>query len=206
MLQSGVPAALVAIGPGRWSLCACWEHLHGTLCCFTQRTTAFGSTTSSDPAQPRGERHVCGATMKEKIGQNRSAFLRKSTARYVPNRLCWRTERICVADSDDDGETWSQARPIDLPNSNSGIDAVSLPDRRIVLIFNNSRTQRTPLNLAVSNDGEHFRMFRTLEDQPGEYSYPAIILGRNGTLHVTYTWNRIRIRYASLPILEVPHY
>jgi predicted neuraminidase len=112
--------------------------------------------------------------------------------------------KICVSDSFDDGETWSQARPINLPNPNSGIDAVSLPNSQIVLIFNNSGTQRTPLNLAVSKDGEHFRAFATLEDAPGEYSYPAIILGKDGVLRMTYTWNRERIRYASLAVSQIP--
>jgi predicted neuraminidase len=112
--------------------------------------------------------------------------------------------KICVADSDDDGETWSQARAIDLPNPNSGIDAVSLPNSEIVLIFNNSSTERTPLNSAVSRDGEHFRVFSTLEGAPGEYSYPAIIVGNEAVLHMTYTWNRKRIRYVSLPFAEIP--
>jgi len=113
--------------------------------------------------------------------------------------------KICVADSADDGQTWSEARPLDLPNPNSGIDAVALPDSRIVLIFNNSHRERTPLNLAISQDGEHFRIFSKLEDAPGEYSYPAIILGTHGMLHMTYTWNRKRIRYVRLPLADVPH-
>ena len=112
--------------------------------------------------------------------------------------------RICVADSFDNGEAWSHARPIDLPNPDSGIDGIRLLDSRIVLIFNNSRTERTPLNLAISKDGEHFRVFSTLEDTPGEYSYPAIILGKNGAIHITYTWNRKRIRYVSLPASQIP--
>jgi predicted neuraminidase len=61
------------------------------------------------------------------------------------------------------GATWTQAHPINLPNPNSGIDAVALRDGRIVLIYNHSDKNRTPLNLAVSRDGEHFEMFRVLE-------------------------------------------
>lgn len=110
---------------------------------------------------------------------------------------------ICVADSLDSGDTWSQARSIHLPNPNSAVDAVSLPNSEIVLIFNNSSTQRTPLSLAVSKDGEHFQIVATLEDTAGEYSYPAIILGKEGVLHITYTWNRKRIRYVSLPLSEI---
>lgn len=115
-----------------------------------------------------------------------------------------RTGKICIADSLDRGLTWTQARPIDLPNPNSGIDAVALKDGRVVVIYNNSDRHRTPLNLAVSRDGEHFQMFQTLEDQPGEYSYPAIIQGRNGDLHITYTWQRKRIRYVRVPLSAIP--
>src|SRR5262249_1316531 len=102
-------------------------------------------------------------------------------------RYTSRTGLICIADSSDAGVTWTQARPIDLPNPNSGIDAVALKDGRVVLVYNHTPRGRTPLNLAVSRDGEHFRMFQTLEDQPGEYSYPAMIEAKNGDLLITYT-------------------
>jgi predicted neuraminidase len=56
----------------------------------------------------------------------------------------------------------------------------------------------------MSRDGEHFLMFRVLEEQPGEYSYPALIQGSNGDLHMTYTWNRKRIRYVRVPLTDIP--
>jgi predicted neuraminidase len=115
-----------------------------------------------------------------------------------------RTGRVCVADSSDGGVTWTQAHPIDVPNPNSGIDAVALRDGRVVLIYNHTASGRSPLNLAVSEDGEHFQMFEALETQPGEYSYPAIIQGRQGDLHITYTWNRQRMRYVRFPLGSVP--
>lgn len=115
-----------------------------------------------------------------------------------------RTGKICISDSNDAGVTWTQARPIDVPNPNSGIDAISLRDGRVVLVYNNTPRGRTPLNLAVSSDGEQFRMFKTLEDQPGEYSYPSMIQGRNGDLHITWTWNRKKIKYTRIPLAEVP--
>lgn len=114
------------------------------------------------------------------------------------------TDKIYISDSNDAGQTWTHAHPIDVPNPNSGIDAVALPDGRVVLVYNNTPVDRSPLNLAVSTDGEHFRMFHTLENGPGEYSYPAMIVGRDGNLHITYTWKRKRIRYVRFPIAEVP--
>ncbi len=112
--------------------------------------------------------------------------------------------RICIADSPDAGLTWTDARPIDLPNPNSGIDAVALQDRRIVLVYNRSPDKRTPLVVAVSRDGEKFQDFRTLETGDGEFSYPAMIQDRDGNLHITYTWNRKRIKYVKISLNEIP--
>jgi predicted neuraminidase len=112
--------------------------------------------------------------------------------------------KVCVADSRDSGVTWSEARPLDLHNPNSGIDAVSLPGGRVVLVYNHTPKGRSPLNLAVSRDGDRFRMFRTLVDDPGEYSYPAMIAGSDGALHITFTWLRKQIRYLRIPLSEIP--
>ena len=42
-----------------------------------------------------------------------------------------------------------------------------------------------------------------LEDEPGEYSYPAIVQASDGLIHVTYTWRRERIRHVVMPPSEV---
>jgi predicted neuraminidase len=129
------------------------------------------------------------------LGGRRLRFYARSTSQVA---------RICIADSEDGGKTWTQARPSDLPNPNSGIDAVSLKDGRIVLVYNHTEKGRSPLNLAVSRDGEHFTMFQVLEEQPGEYSYPAMIQSKDGDLQITYTWNRKMIRYVRVPLSSVP--
>ena len=59
------------------------------------------------------------------------------------------------SESRDDGETWSSAVPIALPNNNSGICAAALHDGRIVLAHNpvaGSWGVRCPLVLSVSDD------------------------------------------------------
>jgi predicted neuraminidase len=73
-----------------------------------------------------------------------------------------------------------------------------------VLIFNNSYNRRTPLNLAVSADGEHFQVFKTLEDGPGQYSYPAIVQAANGDLLMTYSWRRQTIKFVRVPLRDLP--
>ncbi|HTV10068.1 MAG TPA: sialidase family protein [Candidatus Aquilonibacter sp.] len=112
--------------------------------------------------------------------------------------------KIVVADSFDNGVTWSPTHFLDLPNNNSGLDAVALKDGRVVLIFNDTPRGRSPLNLAVSTDDEHFRVFATLEQGSGEYSYPAIIQSPNGDLDMTYTWHRTAIKHVHLSLAQVP--
>jgi len=112
--------------------------------------------------------------------------------------------RICFADSSDGGLTWTEARPTTLPNPNSGIDAIALDDGRILLAYNHTSEGRSPLNLAVSRNGDDWSMFRTLESEPGEYSYPAIIQSSDANVHITYTWRRQRIRHVELPLALIP--
>jgi len=52
------------------------------------------------------------------------------------------------------------------------------------------------LTAFVSSDGKTWRQVAPLENQPGEFSYPAIIQAGDGLLHITYTWNRQRIKHA----------
>jgi predicted neuraminidase len=53
--------------------------------------------------------------------------------------------RICYADSNDDGISWTSAKLTSLPNPNSGIDAVRLKDDRLLLVYNHTKSGRTPL-------------------------------------------------------------
>lgn len=112
--------------------------------------------------------------------------------------------RVCVADSYDEGITWSAARPTDIPNPSAGIDVVRLKDGRFVMIYNHTERGRTPLNLAVSGDGEKWTRFVDLEKDPGEYSYPAMVQAADGSLHITYTWRRQKIKYVNFALGAIP--
>jgi predicted neuraminidase len=97
--------------------------------------------------------------------------------------------------SEDGGKTWGELKKTELPNPNSGIDAVTLRDGRHLLIYNPTRIARSPLSLAVSKDGKTWNEVVKLESDPGEYSYPAIIQTGDGLVHLTYTWKRQRIKH-----------
>jgi len=106
---------------------------------------------------------------------------------------------VCRSESNDGGETWSPAKPTELPNPGSGIDVLKLKSGNLVLIYNHTKISRSPLNLARStDDGKTWKAMKVLEDQPGEYSYPAIIQSADGMLQMTYTWNRTHIKHLTV--------
>lgn len=100
--------------------------------------------------------------------------------------------------SEDGGETWGKMSALPLPNPNSGVDAVTLADGRHLLVYNHSRNARSPLNVAMSTDGKIWLAAATLENEPGEFSYPAVIQTSDHLVHVTYTWKRKLIKHVVL--------
>jgi predicted neuraminidase len=110
---------------------------------------------------------------------------------------------IAVSRSADNGNTWDAMAPLSLPNPNSGLDAVTLSDGRLLLVYNHlvsspHWTVRSPLNVAISQNGSDWDAVLVLESSPGEFSYPAVIQSSNGAIHILYTWNRTNIRHVGL--------
>ena len=110
--------------------------------------------------------------------------------------------------SSDNGDTWTKVTLIDVPNNQSGTDALTMADGRHVLIYNDFATipgtpkgPRNPVSIALSDDGLNWKHAITLEDSPiGDYSYPAIIQAKDGTLHCVYTWRRFRIVHKQIDL------
>lgn len=203
VLESGLIVSGTSVESYRsW---ACWverstDHArtwtrHGPI--IAQRTARPGAAGPASVPDSEQWRHTHGIIQPAivKLGPKRLRMFVRSTRDIG---------YICYADSDDGGITWTGAKPSTLPNPNSGIDAVSLKDGRIVMVYNHTAEGRTPLNLAVSRDGENWKMFLTLESAPGEYSYPAIIQSSKGDVHVAYTWQRKRIKHVQVPLADIP--
>jgi predicted neuraminidase len=106
-----------------------------------------------------------------------------------------RQGKVYQAWSEDEGKTWSRPSPTELPNPNSGIDAVQLKDGRSLLVYNHTPKDRSPLNIALSVDGKSWTPALVLENEAGEYSYPAVMQAADGRIHITYTWKRRRIKH-----------
>lgn len=115
------------------------------------------------------------------------AFFRSTQAKAI----------IMKSVSRDGGLTWSNPEPTEFPNPESGISLVRLSNGNLVLIYNNSKTSRSPLTAAMSaDDGKTWPWKRDIETEPFEFSYPCVIQSSNGLIHVSYTYKRTNIKHA----------
>ena len=124
-----------------------------------------------------------------------------------------------VAESND----WSKPDTTVLPNNKAGIEANTLLNGNIVMVFNPQTSGRDPLAIAISKDnGKSWSCQRnlqhgqsalllssndTVEDDEGgntltkkksphnEFSYPSVLQTNDGAIHVTYTYLRQTIKY-----------
>ncbi|MDF1861776.1 MAG: exo-alpha-sialidase [Verrucomicrobiales bacterium] len=114
-------------------------------------------------------------------------------------------EKIAVSLSTDQGNSWSELELTNMPNNNSGIEALTLADGRHLLLYNHTTGRkgrkdgwgrRNVINLAISDDGIEWKAAAVIEKaDTGEFSYPAMIQTKDGLVHMTYTWNRKKVRH-----------
>jgi predicted neuraminidase len=95
-----------------------------------------------------------------------------------------------VCESTDDGLTWGPVGVSDLPNPGSGLDGVVLASGRWLLVYNDAPRGRSSLAVSLSDDeGRTWTSTRHLEQhETGSYHYPAVIQGRDGTIHCAYSY------------------
>jgi len=128
------------------------------------------------------------------------------TVLFHPNNkiqvLC-RTKEGVVASawSSDNGKSWTPLEATNLDNNNSGIDGVTLSNGSHLLVVNPLKKGRNKLVLLGSSDGINWAELLVLENEErGEFSYPAIIQATDGTVHISYTYNREKIKYVHLSL------
>jgi predicted neuraminidase len=104
--------------------------------------------------------------------------------------------RLHVASSKDNGLTWSMVRDSELPNPGSGADIVTMRNGHWALAYNDTEDGRHSLAVSISTDeGKSWQHTRHIErDLRGRQiatgsGYPSIIQGRDGTLHVVYSYH-----------------
>ncbi|MFT4112787.1 sialidase family protein [Silvibacterium sp.] len=123
-----------------------------------------------------------------------------------------------------DGCTWTAPKPTPLANNNASIQALTLQDGHIAIVFDDAHVEpitgkpatgpRVPLDVAISSDGgltwSNERVIeagrRATEDpvayaahvkqssEYDEYSYPSILQAKDGMLYAAFTWRRETIK------------
>jgi len=100
-------------------------------------------------------------------------------------------KRIHISYSTDSGETWSPVRDSEFPNPGSACDVAISKNGNWILVYNDTEKGRNKLSVALSdNEGETWKWKKYIENEeyPVQVHYPAIIVGDNGIIHVTYSY------------------
>ena len=101
--------------------------------------------------------------------------------------------------SNDGGKTWREPIATSIPNPNAGIALRKLKNGHLVLVYNHSEKDRTPLCIRRSLDnGSTWEEPLNLESNPGEYSYPCVVQDSEGIIHITYTFRRYTIKHVEM--------
>jgi len=110
--------------------------------------------------------------------------------------------KIISSWSHDSGQNWTKTDSINVVNSNSGIDALTVSNKSFLLVNNPLKmgkdwfNGRNVLDVEYSNDGINWQKLFDLENQKeGEFSYPAIIQTSDKKVHILYTYNRKLIKH-----------
>lgn len=98
--------------------------------------------------------------------------------------------RIMIAESNDNGDSWSFAIDSDLPNPGASIDAIKLKSGNWLLIYNDVEDGRYRLAAALTDDeGVTWKWKMHLENSKGEsFHYPSVIQSVDGKIHLTYSY------------------
>lgn len=99
--------------------------------------------------------------------------------------------RILISHSGGGGYSWSYARKSDIPNPGASIEILKLKSGRWLLIYNDVDDGRYSLAAAISEDeGKSWKCKKNLENtKDASFSYPSVIQGRDGIIHLTYSYH-----------------
>lgn len=115
--------------------------------------------------------------------------------------------RILESISTDLGYTWTAAKKSDIINPGTSVEAIVLNNGHWILVYNDVESGRSSLAVSVSDDeGKTWKWTRHLEKDGtggGSYSYPSMIQGADGSIHLTYSHHykgSKTIKHVSFPL------
>jgi len=167
----------LALGSGGRVLLPVYHELYGTHGYVLELKINRGAIERIDSRRIPGGDHLQPALVW--AGPRRIvAYLRTASPRVL---------HVLRSEYDQASDRWSKPEALALPNSKSAVDAVNTGDGGILLAYNDSPTQRTPLSLAYSRDSRRFTKIWDFETAQGlRFSYPALIRAADGMYHLVY--------------------
>lgn len=92
------------------------------------------------------------------------------------------------AESHDGGWTWSEGVNTQFKNPNAAVDFIKLRSGNLLLVFNDSMNDRTPLTVALSPDNDKtWPWRRNVAEGPYDYAYPMAVQTDDGKIHLIFT-------------------
>ena len=128
-------------------------------------------------------------TIAASDGKNALALMRTGTTD--------KARKILAAQTSDAGLTWQKLPSFPLSNLDSSVSLIRTPTGKFLAAANPAEG-RMILNFfgANQNDPLAWNLLATLEkDEEHEYSYPSLLMSKNSTVHLVYTWKRLGIKY-----------
>lgn len=111
------------------------------------------------------------------------AYIRRGGG-FLPDEIGY----IIKAESTDGGRSWGPGTNTAFPNPNAAVSLLKLKNGHLLLIFNESMNERTPLTAAISTDnGATWPYKKNLATGPFDYAYPCAIQTKDGKIHVIFT-------------------
>ena len=142
-------------------------------------------------------------TRWEELGAIRSAAgnLQPAVVELAPNHLLAYCRRgggygpvkdgyVIQAESRDGGRTWTEGQNTAFPNPNAAVDLIRLRNASLMLVYNDSMSDRTPLMVAHSPDsGQTWPATarRAIATGKDSFAYPVALQTRDGKVHLVYT-------------------
>jgi predicted neuraminidase len=198
---------------GRW--------IFGNWMCFNDQTRNGSDITVVQISDDQGKSWKT-AEIPESRGRVHANLLEVKPGKLIALFRSRFADNVYISSSNNSGDSWTPPKRTELRNNNSSISAVVLKSGSVALIYNdvsfNSDTsktvwpnQRCPVTIAISCDeGTSWPYRRIVENGEGftgplndinnqRYEYPVIMQGKNGIIHIAYTWgSRKNIKYVSI--------
>jgi predicted neuraminidase len=92
------------------------------------------------------------------------------------------------AESHDGGWTWTPGVNTPFKNPNAAVDFIKLRNGNLLLLYNDSMNERTPLTIAISPDADQtWPWRRNVAEGPYDYAYPMAVQTQDGKIHLIFT-------------------